>query len=59
MRVKPHGCWNKIILEKPFEHPHFLKNKLSHEGKRLSNTKGNNKSVINLESNVRNIRTKV
>ena len=34
MRVKPHGCWNKIILEKPFEHPHFLKNKLSHGGKK-------------------------
>ena len=33
-RVKPHGCWNKIILEKPFEHPHFLKNKLSHGGKK-------------------------
>lgn len=27
-RVKPHDCWNKIILDKPFEHPHFLKNKL-------------------------------
>ena len=33
-RVKPHGCWNKIILEKPFEHPHFLRNKLSHGGKK-------------------------
>ena len=33
VRVKPHGCWNEIVLEKPLEHPHFLKSKLSYGGR--------------------------
>jgi hypothetical protein len=30
IRQKPDGCWNEIVLEKPLEHPHFLKSKLSY-----------------------------